>query len=363
MCAPEDSPFKSPLAIPLVVSNTQVHSNIQTRSKDNIKRVIDYKVDRATQTDDSFPQVSTRVSSESTLCNPNYLQAGLLMMAVGNQSSAQAVLNMYIMDTEVYKQKRGLPLRLEKKYQKLLNTVKKLKAVVASKEDSSHIDTAEIPLEEASENITEENADDANYDDTQNICIAAEVFKNEQDKQILEYAERYVKKMKEYNKKHLSKILPDPRSIREAHRVASAYLEGKVGKEMVNSGTSYLMPDGTSRAKVGRMGASIVHVGEKIRALKVQKMGNDTQANWVDTIIHQLNRLSNAADIPIKEIYSTIKGIISDACSVNKGLAVALSAKLGVEWIPGQLYCCIHTVLGFQSGIVIVDEVSSFSWV
>ena len=26
-------------------------------------------------------------------------------------------------------------------------------------------------------------------------------------------------------------------------------------------------------------------------------------------------------------------------------------AKLGLEWVPGQLYCLIHSVLGFQEGI------------
>ena len=80
-------------------------------------------------------------------------------------------------------------------------------------------------------------------------------------------------------------------------------------------------------------------------------MGADDQDNWVEMIVHQLKRLSMASDIHVNDIYKTIAAIISDAGSVNKGLALALSAQLGVKWVPGQLYCCIHTVLGFQQGM------------
>ena len=39
------------------------------------------------------------------------------MCSVANQSPSQAVMNMMIMDTQVYKQRRRLPLILQKKYQ------------------------------------------------------------------------------------------------------------------------------------------------------------------------------------------------------------------------------------------------------
>ena len=73
------------------------------------------------------------------------------------------------------------------------------------------------------------------------------------------------------------------------------------------------MSDGTSRAKVGKIGASVVHINNKVRALKMQIMGNDTRLNWVNTIIHQLERLATASDLSVSEIYKTIVGIISDA--------------------------------------------------
>ena len=81
-------------------------------------------------------------------------------------------------------------------------------------------------------------------------------------------------------------------------------------------------------------------------------MGQDTRVNWADTIIHKLNRLSIASGLTKEEIYESFQGIMSDATIVNKGLAAEISGKLGLRWIPGQLYCCIHTVLGWQDGMV-----------
>ena len=119
------------------------------------------------------------------------------------------------------------------------------------------------------------------------------------------------------------------------HRVASSYLEGKIGEAMVKNQKTYLVPDGTSRSKVGKMGGCLVHIEEKVRALKLQKLGKDTRENWADTIIHKLNRLSTASNLSMKEIYESVRGIVSDAYSVNKDLAKTISSKLGLQWIPG----------------------------
>ena len=49
---------------------------------------------------------------------------------------------------------------------------------------------------------------------------------------------------------------------------------------MLKENATYFMPDGTSRAKVGKKGTSLVHVGEKVRTLKLQGLGADTTDNW-----------------------------------------------------------------------------------
>ena len=45
------------------------------------------------------------------------------------------------------------------------------------------------------------------------------------------------------------------------------------------------------------------------------------------------------------------QGAVSHAHRVNKELAAGISRQLGLEWTPGQTYCCIHTVVGFQEGM------------
>ena len=161
----------------------------------------------------------------------------------------------------------------------------------------------------------------------------------------------FVIQTKANQKLNLDQVLPDPRSIRRAHHQAATYLEGEIGTLMVKDGKTFLMPDGTTRAKVGKMGATLVSIEGKTRALKLQCMGNEQRENWAETIIHQLQRLSAASDQSVADIYQSICSLVSDSCKVNKGLSALISAKLGLEWIPGQLYCLIHSVLGFQDGI------------
>ena len=199
-----------------------------------------------------------------------------------------------------------------------------------------------------------EEIDDIRDDESSEWDIVVQETIDKEQIPDLVKATGFVENSKRKQKENLDSVLPDPRTVREAHRVASCFLEGEVGKQMIEKGHAYLMPDGTSRSKVGKMGGSLVHIEGRIRALKTQKMGSDTRENWATTIIQQLERLQHASGKDVKEIYKCIRGIVSDACSVNKGLAAEISSKLGLDWIPGQLYCCIHTVLGFQDGMVSV---------
>ena len=85
--------------------------------------------------------------------------------------------------------------------------------------------------------------------------------------------------------------------------------------------------------------------------MKLQLIGKDTRENWAGTIIPKLKKLSIALGKTVQESYEAVRGVISDAYSVSRGLATEISRQLGLEWTPGQLYCCIHTVLGFQEVI------------
>ena len=74
----------------------------------------------------------------------------------------------------------------------------------------------------------------------------------------------------------------------------SVFVEGKVAEEMLNareSGT-FIMPDGTTRNKVGQIAAMLIKVNEKMRAVKAQQIGKGDRKTWADTIVHMLSRLA-----------------------------------------------------------------------
>ena len=222
-------------------------------------------------------------------------------MSLGNQSPSQAVLNMYIIDTVIYNQKRSLPLQMQKKYVKELSRLRKLKAVLKDStengsEDNGNDESSEVSRKESvdceglevsekesnseenesvkdkdkemedgtatgmeassevrHEEVQQEEINEANegvHEDVEesNILHAAEIGSdnNEHDRELMASAEEYVKNKISYHKPHLNEILPDPRSVREAHKVASAYIVGKIGEEMIKEGKAFLMLDGTS---------------------------------------------------------------------------------------------------------------------
>ena len=300
--------------------------------------------------------ISTRNKPGSKLCHPAYLQSGLLMMALGNESPNQVVLNMFIHDTVVHGQKRILPLRLQKEYQRALRRMKRYRDCLPEERNQPVLqqllpDLSSIP-EEDEDPIDSRGVNAVKIEDEEDHCLNTVVEETREEGQMESKLEKFLIETKLKQKECLDIVLPDPRSVRDAHRVASSFLEGEIGKEMVQNNSNYLMPDGTSRAKIGKMGGALAHIAGKVRALKMQIMGKDNRDNWADTLIFKLQRLSEASNHTVQELYESIRGLVSDAASVNKGLAQEMSSKLGLEWIPGQIFCCIHTVLGFQDGMV-----------
>ena len=350
----EQSPFKNAICN----SSSSIKSRYQTRQcAKRLPLEENTLIECGTQTEtlnldivknNGFPLVSTRKCENSTLIHPSYLQAGILLMAVGNMSPTQAILGMYIIDTQVYKQKRFLPLNLDKAYLSNLKLLKKMENTdnlnPVPDVSADHPSTSDVPQQDF---VLDDN-DNGDPSDISTAEIEINSFSHMSDR--FKDLKMSVSKRKAENKVNLSQLLPSPVTMRRAHQVAACYLEGEGGKEMVASGKAFLMPDGTSRAKVGKMGASLVQIDGKMRALKLQFMGNEKACNWADTIIFQLQRLANTAEKDVT-LYRSILSIVSDSCSVNKDLASLISDKLGLEWKPGQLFCCLHTVLGFQTGM------------
>ena len=78
------------------------------------------------------------------------------MCSVANQSPSQAVMNMLIMDTQVYKQKRQLPLILQKRYQLQLKKMKKMKALLIR----NQANTVALPPDSSDKAASQEVDDD-----------------------------------------------------------------------------------------------------------------------------------------------------------------------------------------------------------
>ena len=74
----------------------------------------------------------------------------------------------------------------------------------------------------------------------------------------------FVTTSKKNQKEDIENVLPDPQSVRYAHQVASCYIEGKIGEEMVKHSKTFLMPDGTNRSKVGKIGGCVAHIAGKV---------------------------------------------------------------------------------------------------
>ena len=253
---------------------------------------IETQTDSSIQFDDisgSIPKITTRRKTKSRLCHPRLLQAGLLMMALCNESPNQAVMNMYIMDTVVYQQSRKLPLRLRKDYQRQLSIMKKYRRKLQHQSNCGDDDASllQIPLQEivmSEESDNDHSNDESNEDQSENVP-SGDIDDDDEDNidcswvaeaavlpDKIHRSEDFVLKSRREQKENLDIVLPDPRSIRYAHRVASSYLEGKIGEAMVKNQKTYLVPDGTSRSKVGKMGGCLVHIeGKSIKASETWK--------------------------------------------------------------------------------------------
>ena len=267
-----------------------------------------------------------------------------------------------------YKQTRYLYLSMNKKYKRKLKLLRKYQlaksAKVAEVPATNPIDDDDTSAGDPDQVSDAEETDGEEMEETVTLeteeIIIPETEDSEPSEETLPAAkkariedlEKSIETSKVTNKIHLDQLLPDPCSVRAAHHIIATHLEGKIADQMTESGSSFLMPDGTSRQRLGRVGASLVFIEGQVRALKCQLMGNETRDNWADTLIHNLKRLSVASGKDLVDIFTTIQSFVTDSCKVNKGLAALISGKIGVDWVPGSIYCCLHTVLGFQEGIV-----------
>ena len=148
----------------------------------------------------------------------------------------------------------------------------------------------------------------------------------------------------------MGNVLPDAKCVRNNHKLISVFVQGKIADEILEN-QGFIIPDGTSRQGIGEMSAAVVKVGGKFRALKGVKIGKSDRGNWAKAIYHMLDLLSTSSSHQIASIWENIVAMLSDLCKVNLDLAIAIRSLIGVEWLPGQVFCNLHYTLAIPEGI------------
>ena len=106
--------------------------------------------------------------------------------------------------------------------------------------------------------------------------------------------------------------LPSPKTVRVSRKLISYEVERLIAQEMLDNRCA-LMPDGTGRKVIGKVGGIIVQTEHnKMRTLPFQRMGNETRENWGDLILYLLQRQSILTAKKKVDFWHSILLFISD---------------------------------------------------
>ena len=166
----------------------------------------------------------------------------------------------------------------------------------------------------------------------------------------IEHLKQTVKKFIDIREIDKGNVLPDPQCVRKNHNLISVYIESKIEDEIVDK-QAFIIPDGTTRQGVGEMAAAVVKVGDRMRAIKGLEIGRGDRANWAQAIYHMLDWLATASSKDVSTIWNNIVAMLSDLCKVNRDLALEVRRLIGVDWLPGQIFCNLHFTLAIPEGI------------
>ena len=146
-------------------------------------------------------------------------------------------------------------------------------------------------------------------------------------------------------------VLPSPSQIRQSRHKLALFTEQGVALELLQSQGGVMGTDGTPLAQIGKTLTTPVTINGKLRAINNIALANETTENLVTALIYQCDRLGTLAGTDAKDIWSKIIAIVSDLASENKGLSQAVSDALGLSYVPGQGFCAVHSVLGFDEAL------------
>jgi hypothetical protein len=144
--------------------------------------------------------------------------------------------------------------------------------------------------------------------------------------------------------------LPCRKTLDGSVKLYALNAEKEVGKAVLDTDCNVLMSDGTTKAHVGKIMTLPVQSNEKILLLPFHQIANEKQSNLVNLIVYQLQRLETLTGFTKELFWRQIASTMTDLASENHGLAEAVSKQLKLDYVPGQLFCCAHTSLGFAEG-------------
>ena len=288
------------------------------------------KTSRSCQTDPvEFPKIPVR---QGKFINAVILETAVECETVARCSMDTTVKVLQIIANKIFGQNWSLPLSMNDKYVRDMKTLRQLKKGMGIPESSSNQDQeddAEIEYEISC--LPDDNLP-VEVDDREAKIVALEV-------------------KIENHKKGKDSRLPSPKSIRNTRQLIAYEAERLIGLEMLSNQCA-LIPDGTGRKVVGKVGGVVVQTKDnRLRTLPFQKMANEKRENWSELIDYLLQRLSVLSGEKKLEFWKCILLFISDQCKINKGLAEAVAQKLGATHKPGQVFCNIHPILMFDEKV------------
>ena len=129
----------------------------------------------------------------------------------------------------------------------------------------------------------------------------------------------------------------------------SAYTEQGIAEQLVQN-EGVLHADGTCRGWIrsGKCFTTPIRIDGKFRRLPIKMLANETRCNLKNAIIHLLDMLAIASSTTKVAVWKQLIAFVSDKASENPGLMQEIADELGITYCPGEFFCAIHTLLGFD---------------
>ena len=145
-------------------------------------------------------------------------------------------------------------------------------------------------------------------------------------------------------------VAPEVKILRESRAKIAAFTEKGITEEILKVSDAVLQADGTSRGWIrnGKLFTTPIKVAGRNRRMGVLSVAKETRENLKVALIHRLEVMSIAASSDKITIWKNIIAFLSDKASENPGLMAEIAQELGVVHCPGEFFCLIHTVLGYD---------------